>query len=430
MKLKSYQQALAYIYDKLPMYQRVGPSAYKKDLTNTLMLCTALGNPHNKLKCVHIAGTNGKGTTSHLIAGGLQAQGWKVGVYTSPHYKDFRERIKINGMYIRPSKVTAFLNKNYDIIEKIQPSFFEVTVALAFDYFVAEKVDYAVIETGLGGRLDSTNVIMPILSVITNISFDHQQLLGNTLGAIASEKAGIIKDHVPVLIGERQSSVQQVFIDKAADQHTLIHFAEDLTKLDYIQESGEGNTYGIQADDYFPAVELKTDISGPFQTQNVITAYSALKLLSKMMPIQVEKMVSFFTDLKARTGYVGRWQIIGKSPLIIADSAHNIGGLSIILSHIKNIKYDQLHIVMGFVNDKDINEILKLFPKEARYYFAKANIPRGLPAKELQEAALANGLSGRSYTSVKKALSAAKRCAKPADFIFIGGSIFIVAEVI
>ena len=428
--IKSYKSALSYIFAKLPMYHRVGQVAYKKDLTNTIQLCEAAGNPQDKIKTIHIAGTNGKGTTTHIIAGGLQSQGYKVGVYTSPHYKDFRERIKINGQYITSKFIVNFLNKHHETIELVDPSFFEVTVAMAFAYFESEKVDFAIIETGLGGRLDSTNIINPLLSVITNISYDHQNLLGDTLQAIAGEKAGIIKEKVPILIGERQSEVEQVFIDKAKTMSAPITFAEDNLKLTLLQSANGTKEYQAKYQDEIWLKSLKTTISGPFQDKNLVTGLCALKMLSKQIEINDAQLMSFFPDLIQKTAYMGRWQVLGQRPLIIADSAHNEGGLKLVINELTTIKKTHLHIVMGFVNDKDLSKVLALFPKDATYYFAKANIPRGLEASALQTTAKEFQLIGKSYTSVNKAFAAAHKKAQPEDLIFVGGSIFVVAEVL
>ena len=428
--IKSYKSALSYIFAKLPMYHRVGQVAYKKDLTNTIQLCEAAGNPQDKIKTIHIAGTNGKGTTTHIIAGGLQSQGYKVGVYTSPHYKDFRERIKINSQYITSKFIVNFLNKHHETIELVDPSFFEVTVAMAFAYFESEKVDFAIIETGLGGRLDSTNIINPLLSVITNISYDHQNLLGDTLQAIAGEKAGIIKEKVPILIGERQSEVEQVFIDKAKTMSAPITFAEDNLKLTLLQSANGTKEYQAKYQDEIWLKSLKTTISGPFQDKNLVTGLCALKMLSKQIEINDAQLMHFFPDLIQKTAYMGRWQVLGQRPLIIADSAHNEGGLKLVINELTTIKKTHLHIVMGFVNDKDLSKVLALFPKDATYYFAKANIPRGLEASALQTTAKEFQLIGKSYTSVNKAFAAAHKKAQPEDLIFVGGSIFVVAEVL
>lgn len=428
--IKTYTQALEYIFSKLPMYQRQGTSAYKKDLTNTLLLSEAAGNPHKSLKTIHIAGTNGKGTTTHIIAGGLQSQGYKVGVYTSPHYKDFRERIKINGTYISHRFVVNFLNQYHEEIEKIQPSFFEVTVVMAFKYFKSEGVDFAVIETGLGGRLDSTNVITPILSVITNISFDHQNLLGNTLQEIAIEKAGIIKPKVPILIGEKQTLVSPIFVKKAQECDSPLIFAEDILEIVQLKSKDELTHHDIVAQKQNWIKNLSTSLFGPFQEKNIITGFASLYILSKMVELDPDKLLTFFPNLIKETGYIGRWQVLHQSPLIIADSAHNEGGLKIVLNELNRIKKKQLHIVLGFVNDKELDKVLELFPKDAQYYFAKANIPRGLSASDLQSQAKSYKLLGKTYSSVRKAYAAAKSRAAADDLVFIGGSIFVVAEVL
>lgn len=427
--LKSYQETIDYLFQKLPMYQRDGVSAYKKDLTNTIKLCAMAGNPQEKLKCIHIAGTNGKGTTSHIIAAGLQSQGYKTGVYTSPHYKDFRERIKINGQFINLKYITGFLNKYSSEIEAIEPSFFEITVVLAFAWFADQEIDYAIIETGLGGRLDSTNVITPLMSVITNISFDHQNMLGDTLELIAKEKAGIIKPYVPVIIGETQEDIANVFINKAKEANAPIFFADQNLKAEE-HLSHPYLAFQMYLNDKIWNKPLKTTLSGPFQYKNVVTGIFALNYLSKTIPMDMAKVWSFMQDMSNQTKYLGRWHTLGFHPLIIADSAHNEGGLKIVTQQITKIKARQKHIVLGFVNDKTLDLILGLFPKDAVYYWAKANVPRGLDADILKEKAAAFGLKGKSYSSVRKALAAARFRAHVDDFIYIGGSIFVVAEVV
>lgn len=428
-KIKSYKKTIEYLFQKLPMYQREGAVAYKKDLTNTLKLCAIMDNPQDKLKTIHIAGTNGKGTTSHIIAAGLQAQGYKVGVYTSPHYKDFRERIKINGQYIELKYITDFINTYREQIESIQPSFFEITVALAFSYFADQNVDYAVIETGLGGRLDSTNVILPILSVITNISLDHENLLGNTLEEIAGEKAGIIKPGVPVIIGETQKPIEHVFVKKAKHENASIYFADQELQVKVLEES-PSLILQMYINHKVWRKPLNTSLSGPFQTKNIITGMYALHFLSNLISLDMDKVWSFMKEMTQNTAYLGRWQTLGNQPLIITDSAHNEGGLSLVIERLMNIPHDKLHIVLGFVNDKTLDKILNLFPHNATYYWTKANIPRGLNAVLLSEKGQSFGLMGNSYSSVRKALAAAKTKANPKDLIYVGGSIFVVAEVI
>lgn len=429
-RIKTYKQALKYIYAQLPMYQRQGASAYKKDLTNTINLCKAVGNPHLKIKCIHVAGTNGKGTTTHIIAGGLQAQGYKVGVYTSPHYKDFRERIKINGEFIPKEYIIMFLNHFNNELEKIQPSFFEMTVALAFLYFKDQKVDFAVIETGLGGRLDSTNIITPLLSVITNISLDHQNMLGNTLEEIAYEKAGIIKYAIPVIIGEKDKKTQLVFKNKAIEMKAPLFFAEEHLQIIEIDNTKNHIKFSVNFDNTKWIKDMTSDLSGPFQQKNLTTGLYALKLLSEKIRIDFKKIVEFFPVLKEKTKYTGRWQVLNTRPMTIADSAHNEGGITIIVNELLKQNFNKLHMVIGFVNDKDLSSILSILPPDAIYYFAKANIPRGLDAALLREEGKKCKLTGKSYSSVRKAFAAAKMKAKDEDLIFIGGSIFVVAEIL
>jgi dihydrofolate synthase/folylpolyglutamate synthase len=430
--ISKYQQALEFMYAQLPMYHRQGASAYKKDLNNTLELCKAAGNPHQHLKTVHIAGTNGKGTVSHIIAAGLQAQGYSVGLYTSPHYKDFRERIKINGIFISRQYVVNFIKIYREDILRIQPSFFELCVCMAFCYFRDKKVDYAVIETGLGGRLDSTNVITPLLSVITNISFDHMNMLGNTLPEIAGEKAGIIKSGVPVVIGESQEAVQKIFESKAAEKNSRLSYADQHCAL--IPEKNTSSVffkeYTVKTDGKIWIKSLQSPLSGPYQDKNLITGLYSLYRLSENIPIDPLKIQAIFPKLPEVTRYMGRWQTLGASPLCIADSAHNEAGIGYLLQGIRQHSFDHLHIVTGFVNDKDVTTILRLLPRDATYYFAKANIPRGMDARILQEMAVSAGLKGKAYSTVRIAFATARKKAGPKDLILITGSIFVVAEVL
>jgi len=411
------------------MYQRQGIQAYKKDLTNTLALLEACGNPHLRLKTIHIAGTNGKGSTSHIIAGALMSQGFKTGLYTSPHYRDFRERIKIDGELIPAWYVKKFANQTVEAIEFIKPSYFEMTVALAFSWFEFQKVDVAVIETGLGGRLDSTNVITPLVSVITNISYDHMNLLGNTLQEIAREKAGIIKTKIPVVIGERQSETNEVFQWKAKIEKSDIIFAEDYINIEPTYEK-YGTTLQISCDSEPWFSNLYIDIQGPYQTSNLATAFCTLKVLEREFPMDIPKLKRYFKEFTKNTKFIGRWQWLQKSPDVLVDSAHNEGGLTTVLNAIQKMNYPGIHVVIGFVNDKEIDKILELFPKDAVYYFCKANIPRGLDANELCLKAKSKGLYGKTYSSVKRALSAARAKAEKEELVFVGGSIFVVAEVI
>jgi dihydrofolate synthase/folylpolyglutamate synthase len=394
------------------MYQRVGAQAFKKDLNNIKALCKHLDNPHKKFKSIHIAGTNGKGSTTHFTASILKEAGYKVGIYTSPHYKDFRERIKIGNEFITKKEVVSFVKDNLDIIKEIQPSFFEITVAMAFDHFAKNEVDVAVIEVGLGGRLDSTNVLKPLLSVITNISLDHQSMLGNTLKKIAREKAGIIKKNIPVIIGEKQKEVAQVFTDIAKRKSSKITFAKNLIKKEAYNK-------------------LLKKHPAPFQDRNINTALNIVSNLKKSFPkIKEKHIIEGISKVDKNVFYIGRWQTLSKQPLIIADSAHNEAGLQLNLTHLKSLKKKKIHFVLGFVNDKSLDSILSSFPQEATYYFAKANIPRGLAAVKLKEIATKQGLNGKAYSSVKRALASAKRKCKAGEMIYIGGSIFVVAELI
>jgi len=401
----TYQDTVNWMFNKLPMYQKQGKSAFRKDLTNTLKLSEYLNHPERNFKSVHVAGTNGKGSTSHMLASILQEVGYKVGLYTSPHLKNFTERIKINGEEVSQDFVIDFVKRNKSFLEKQQLSFFEMTVGMAFDYFASEKVDIAVIEVGLGGRLDSTNIITPEVSVITNIGLDHTQFLGETLQEIAFEKAGIIKPNVPVVIGERQQEVEPVFKEKAATLNAELIFASDSPQ------------------------NLKSDLLGDYQQKNIQTVVTALNNLKgyTITTAQIEKgllSVVKNTDLK------GRWQILQESPKVICDTAHNKEGLQITMDQLKKENFSNLHIVLGVVSDKKLDAILPLFPKKASYYFCKPNIPRGLSETELKEKAQEFNLVGEKYISVKVALENALHNANQEDIIYIGGSTFVVAEII
>ncbi len=427
-----YKATLAYLYEQLPMFQRVGKTAFKKDLTNIIALCEYLEQPHEKFPSIHIAGTNGKGSTAHLVGAILQASGLNVGLYTSPHYKDFRERIKINGKLISKKYVIDFIAQHKVVFEKIQPSFFEISVALAFDYFAHEKVEIAVIETGLGGRLDSTNIVRPLLSVITNISFDHQQFLGETLPEIAFEKAGIIKANTPVVIGEFQEETAFVFQVQAKKKNAPIYFADQAIFLLEKGEDFDHTIYDIRGPS-FQFQDLFVNLKGKYQKKNIVTALQAITILNQqreLSKIKIDAVKNGLKQVKRLTYFVGRWQILGKKPTIICDSAHNKAGIIEVLKQLETISYKQLHFVLGIVKDKDLDKILALLPPAAIYYFVKANIPRGLDARILKERAKNHGLKGRKYISVKNAFKAAKRKANVEDLIYIGGSTFVVAEVI
>ena len=403
----NYQETINWMFNQLPMYQLQGASAYKKDLTNTHLLIAHLDNPQEKLKCIHVAGTNGKGSTSHMLASILQEAGYKVGLYTSPHLKDFRERIKINGIEISEDFVTDFTNKHKVFFEANDMSFFEMTVGLAFDYFAKEKVDIAIIEVGMGGRLDATNVITPLISVITNIGLDHIQFLGNTLEAVAFEKAGIIKPNIPVVIGEYTPETKPVFLAKAKECKSEIYFASELITTTY-----------------------PSDLIGDYQLHNKKTVLQTIAILNeqKEFKISSENIQSGLLQVVKNTGLQGRWQQLGEFPKVICDTAHNKNGLEIVLSQIQKETFEKLHIVLGVVNDKDLDEVLPLFPENAIYYFCKPNIPRGLDATILQEKAKKHHLNGNTCRSVTEAYMSAKNKATKNDFIFIGGSTFVVAE--
>ena len=428
----TYPEALDWMYTQLPMYQRLGQKAFKKDLTNIRKLCAALDQPHTRFPCLHIAGTNGKGSTAHLLAGALQEQGFKVGLYTSPHYRDFRERIRINGKMIGRKAVAHFIATHQPLFDEIQPSFFEITVALAFDYFARRKVDIAVIETGLGGRLDSTNVVTPLLSIITNISFDHQAMLGNTLTAIAREKAGIIKPGVPVVIGETHPETRPIFEGFARRNKSTVTFADQQLQLAEFEPGHPHSQYRIEGLAGKPRT-LKVEVHGLFQARNLVTAMVTLRELERVWSVfqfNPDRHEVAWRNLPERTGFKGRWQRLGDRPLTIADSAHNEAGIRQTLYHLSRIPHQKLHIVLGMVNDKDRNQILPLFPTQARYYFARPDIPRGLDAELLKADAAAFHLQGTVHNSVRNALRAARRYAEPDDLIFVGGSTFVVAEVV
>lgn len=406
--ITTYQETINWMFAQLPMYQQQGASAYKKDLTNTILLANHLKNPENKIKTVHVAGTNGKGSTSSMIASVLQEAGYKVGLYTSPHLKDFRERIKINGEMISEDFVVDFIQKNKNFFEQNHLSFFEMTVGLAFDYFAKENVDIAVIEVGLGGRLDSTNIITPLVSVITNIGFDHTQFLGNTLESIASEKAGIIKPNIPVIIGEYLPETKKVFLNKANETNSDIFFAAELTKEDY-----------------------PCGLLGDYQIHNKKTVVQTIQVLKQHFTITEDHLKKGLLNVVQNTGLLGRWQQINSNPKAICDTAHNSHGLKIVLNQIQKEQFENLFFVLGVVNDKDLEDILPLFPKDAYYFFCKPDVQRGLDAKILQEKAISFGLTNNEVlNSVSEAYKEALKKSNEKDFIYIGGSTFVVAEIV
>jgi dihydrofolate synthase/folylpolyglutamate synthase len=421
----NYEQTLEYLYTNLPIFQRVGTAAYKKDLTNTVQLCEVLGNPQRKFKSIHIAGTNGKGSTSHMLASVLQSSGYKTGLYTSPHLKDFTERIKINGTEINKEFVVEFVNRIKPSIETIRPSFFEITVAMAFDYFVQQKVDIAIIEVGLGGRLDSTNIITPLVSLITNISFDHKDILGDTLEKIASEKAGIIKPGIPVVVSERQPAVEDVFKNKAEECKSEIYFAQD----NYvIKESQKG--LHVERNRSRIISDLSLPLKGIYQAKNLAGVLRTLEVITDIgFNVTVENLIQGLEKTIDQTGLKGRWQKLGDLPLMICDTGHNAAGVKEVVKQIGLQKFDKLHIVWGMVKDKEPDEVLKLLPKNAHYYFCQADIPRAFDSKLLMEKASTFGLHGEAMGSVNLAVESAKLKAGKNDFIFIGGSTFVVAEI-
>jgi dihydrofolate synthase/folylpolyglutamate synthase len=434
-----YQTTLDYLYSQLPMFTRDGPSAFKTDLDNTVELCKRLGDPQNKFKSVHIAGTNGKGSTSHMLAAILQTAGYKTGLYTSPHLKDFRERIRINGEMISEQDVIDFVEQHKADFEDIKPSFFEMTVAMAFDVFVKAKVDIAVIEVGLGGRLDSTNIITPLFSVITNIGWDHMNMLGNTKQLIAGEKAGVIKPGIPVIIGEYQPEVADVFIDKAKAEHAPISFASDEWEVLKSEVGGQKLEVGQEFIEFqvkkknsgLKTQDLRLDLPGTYQLKNVKAVLSAVEELKRQgFVISDEHIRLALKQVKRLTGLHGRWEVLSRHPLTICDTGHNPEGITEVLENIGNVPYQKLHFVMGVVNDKDISKILAMLPKNAVYYFCKPNITRGLDADNLKQQAANFGLNGRNYPSVTDAFKAAQNNAGENDLVFVGGSTFVVAEVV
>ncbi|HAQ38175.1 MAG TPA: dihydrofolate synthase [Saprospirales bacterium] len=412
----SYSHVIKYIFEQLPLYQNIGPKALRYDLQNISSLMLHLGEPHKKFPSIHIAGTNGKGTTAHILSAVFQHAGYKTGLYTSPHYIDFRERIRLNGQMIPENFVLDFFNQNAELIKSAKPSYFELSVALAFEYFASQKVDIAIIEVGLGGRLDSTNIIGPLLSVITNISLDHTQILGNTIGEIAYEKAGIIKPAIPVVIGERHPESEPVFKQIAGEKNASIYFTDEICDLGNFFEWGE------------------TFMNGPFLPKNIRCALSSVLIFKKYYPewsLPLKSVIQSIQYFKKLTNYIGRWQVLSEQPLIIADGAHNLDAWEGTVAYLQQIKYAKLYFVMGFVNDKAIESILRLLPKDAFYFFCQAKVIRALPAGQLFDQAKKAGLEGTAdYPSVADAFEAAKNKAEKDDLIFIGGSIFVVGEIL
>ncbi|WP_224744023.1 bifunctional folylpolyglutamate synthase/dihydrofolate synthase [Pontibacter aquaedesilientis] len=412
------------------MFQRIGNLAFKKSLDNIIALSDALGQPHHRFKTVHVAGTNGKGSSSHMIAAVLQRAGYKTGLYTSPHLKSFTERVRINGAELPQNYLIQFVEDNKQLFEQVQPSFFEMTVALAFKYFADEQVDVAVIEVGLGGRLDSTNIIQPEVSLITNIGYDHQNLLGDTLEQIAGEKAGIIKSHTPVVVSTKQPEIVHVFEQKAAMEESSIYFATDHIQVNLLDRTLQKQVFDAYKDGILWLDSLETDLAGVYQQYNLPGVLQTLLLLQERgYAIPEEAIREGIAHAKTLTGLKGRWQVISENPLTICDTGHNVDGIKQIISQLEALDPKQVHMVFGAVNDKDVTTILRLLPKQYRYYFCQAQIPRALPVAELLEKATSVGLMGEAYATVAEAIEAARGNAAADEVIFIGGSTFVVAEI-
>ena len=428
----TYPETLEFLFSQLPAYHRIGKAAYKSNLKNTILLDNYFGNPHRNYPSIHVAGTNGKGSVSHMIASVLQEAGYRTGLYTSPHLKDFRERIKVNGEMIPEEEVVRFILKHKSIFESLKPSFFEMTVALAFNYFAETRVDVAIIEVGLGGRLDSTNIINPVLSVITNIGHDHMDLLGNTFEKIAREKAGIIKRNIPVVISETQPDTQNVFISKARESESAIYFADQIfsCNLEKYESPDAGRNYLMTDLSAGRNIAGEILLGGDYQSKNLQAVFNAFGVLKERFRISEKYLTEGIRKTVINTGLYGRWQILNTAPLTICDTGHNKEGLEYVINQIKRIPKSALHIVLGFVNDKDLKSILPLFPADAQYYFTKASVPRALNEVNLKIEAEKYGLKGKSFSDVETALKNARKMAKKSDVIFIGGSTFVVAEIV
>ncbi len=432
--MNTYGEVIDYLYARLPVFQRIGPAAYKASLDNIIALCNALDNPQQKFKSIHIAGTNGKGSTSHYLASVLQSAGYKnVGLHTSPHLKDFRERIKTNGIPMSEQDVIDFVNEHKAITEQIDCSFFELSVAMTFWYFAKQHCEIAVIETGLGGRLDSTNIVSPIVSVITNISFDHMALLGNTLPLIAAEKAGIIKPNTPVVIGETQTETEPVFENKAKENHSPIYFADSIYKAINPKQTEENGKLYLSIDILKNGKQhlqnLRSELNGYYQQKNICTLLATVDVLNESgYKITEDNSRDGIAKVVSQTGLLGRWQTLSQNPLTIADTGHNTAGIKEVMAQIQTTPHKHLHFVFGMVNDKEPDSVLKLLPIDATYYFCKANIPRALNEKELAGIAAKYNLKGECFSTVKEALNAARKNAAKDDLVFVGGSTFIVAD--
>jgi len=426
----NYKETVDFLYNTLPMFSRVGEKAFKKNLTNTLKLCHEFGNPQDKFKSIHIAGTNGKGSVSHMLAAILQQCGYKTGLYTSPHLKDFRERIKVNGVMAEEDFVVEFTERVKPFIARIEPSFFEITVVMAFDYFASREVDVAIIETGLGGRLDSTNVIHPLVSVITNIGWDHMNILGDSLPKIAFEKAGIIKERTPVIIGEENPEVKDVFEKVSAERKAPIHCAYEERQLKLFHYVGDQLSVELMNTSNGTTALYHLDLPGLYQVKNLITVLSAVDVVSnKMKNVDDESITGALRQVRSLTGLHGRWEMIRQNPRVILDVGHNVDGIKQIVAQLGRTVYHRLHIVIGMVSDKDISSVMRLLPRDASYYFTRASNPRSMPEDQLAEIAAQHGLSGDSYPVVKVALASAVERAGKEDLVLVCGSVFVVAEV-
>lgn len=428
----SYEKTVNYLYEQLPMFTHVGATAFKKDLTNTIKLCEHLGNPQEKFKSIHIAGTNGKGSVSHMLAAIFQSAGYRTGLYTSPHLVDFRERIRIDGEPVSREWVVAFVEANKQIIEEVEPSFFEITVAMAFAAFADQEVDIAIIETGMGGRLDSTNVVTPLLSVITNIGYDHMDFLGNSLAEIAAEKAGIIKQGVPVVIGEQHPETERVFFEHSVRKQSVLYFAESMWDMvrtgSNLQQQSFKTIHRARREMH----DVASDLLGDYQAANIKTVLAAREVLvsTGMAELPLDVTLSALSKVKKLTGLRGRWEVLQDEPLIIADVAHNAAGLTLAMKQWAGVAARQKHIVTGFVKDKDVQAALALLPKDNIYYFCNADIPRALPSARLQQAAAEMGLQGEAYTSVAEAVRVAREALGKDDALLVTGSVYVAGEAI
>jgi len=430
MEVRNYNETLDYLFSRLPMFSRIGKAALKPDLTNTIQLCEALGNPQQKFRSVHIAGTNGKGSTSHMLAAITGNAGYKTGLYTSPHLVDFTERIRINGEMIAQQWVVDFVHQHQLLIETINPSFFEITVAMAFQAFAEAGVDVAIIETGLGGRLDSTNIITPLLSIITNISYDHKDLLGDTLAAIASEKAGIIKPNVPVIIGEQHDETERVFFEHSVRNKSPLYYADNLWSIVKTGENDNLQHFKAINNAHKEVVDVATDLEGTYQQHNLKTVLTAAEILGSMgFTLGMDGVCAALKQVKQLTGFGGRWETLQRNPIVIADVAHNPAGLSLVFKQWNQVIATRKHIIVGFVKDKEVREALQLFPTQGNlYYYCNANIPRALPAPELAAIAAEAGLAGACYNSVAECIAAVLAVAATTDAILVTGSFFTVGE--